>query len=121
MLDTRKRAEFSDLLLTVTALGRSHRRTRTCTPARKPIPCQDGQLQDRCHATGAYARAAISETVAPMGFGSVLGAVIGGLLVGIVPSAVLKLGLGVILIVSAWRTFRHSQQPAVQTAGAPAT
>jgi uncharacterized membrane protein YfcA len=56
-----------------------------------------------------------------MGLGSVLGAVIGGLLVGIVPSAVLKLGLGVILIVSVWRAFRHSQQPAVQTAGAPAT
>jgi uncharacterized membrane protein YfcA len=56
-----------------------------------------------------------------MGHGSVLGAVICGLFVGIVPSAVLKLGLGVILIVSAWRTFRHSQQPAVQTAGAPAT
>jgi uncharacterized protein len=56
-----------------------------------------------------------------MDLGSVLGTVIGGLLVGIVPSAVLKLGLGVIPIVSAWRNFRHSQQPAVQTAGAPAT
>ena len=38
MLDIRKRAAFSDLLLAVTALG-LHRRTRTRTPARKPIPC----------------------------------------------------------------------------------
>jgi uncharacterized membrane protein YfcA len=37
----------------------------------------------------------------------VLGAVIGGLLVGSVPAGILKLGLGVILIVSAWRTFRR--------------
>jgi uncharacterized membrane protein YfcA len=59
---------------------------------------------------GAYDRSALAETVAPMGLGSVIGAVIGGLLVGAVPAAVLKLGLGVILIISAWRTFRHSQK-----------
>ena len=41
------------------------------------------------------------------GLGSVLGAVIGGLLVGSVPAALLKLGLGIILILSAWRTFRR--------------
>ena len=35
---------------------------------------------------GAYTRAAIAETVAPMGIGSVIGAIIGGLLVGIVPA-----------------------------------
>jgi hypothetical protein len=40
--------------------------------------------------------------------------------VGIAPSSVLKLGLGVILIISAWRTFRHSQEPDVHTASAPA-
>jgi uncharacterized protein len=57
---------------------------------------------------GAYDRAALSETVAPMSLGSVIGAVIGGLLVGAAPSAVLKIGLGVLLIVSAWRTFRHT-------------
>jgi uncharacterized protein len=55
----------------------------------------------------AYASSALAETVAPMGVGSVIGAVIGGLLVGSVPAAVLKFGLGVILIVSAWRTFRR--------------
>ena len=44
-----------------------------------------------------------------MGLGSVIGAVIGGLLVGAVPDPVLKVGLGVILIVSAWRTFRHTK------------
>jgi uncharacterized membrane protein YfcA len=69
---------------------------------------------------GAYSQEAIVETVVPMGFGSVIGAIIGGLLVGIAPSSVLKLGLGVILIISAWRTFRHSQEPDVHTASAPA-
>ena len=58
---------------------------------------------------GAYDRSALTGTVAPMGLGSVIGAVIGGLLVGAVPAAVLKVGLGVILLISAWRTFRHNQ------------
>lgn len=43
----------------------------------------------------------------PMGFGSVIGALLGGLLVGIVPVMALKLILGVILIASAVRIFRH--------------
>jgi uncharacterized membrane protein YfcA len=55
----------------------------------------------------AYASRALAETVAPMGIGSMIGAVIGGLLVGSVPAAVLKFGLGVILIISAWRTIRR--------------
>jgi uncharacterized membrane protein YfcA len=50
-------------------------------------------------------RADLTQTVAPMGVGSVVGAVVGGLFVGVVPAAVLKLGLGVILIVSAVRIF----------------
>ena len=50
-------------------------------------------------------RADLTQTVAPMGLGSVVGAVIGGLFVGVVPAAVLKLVLGVILIVSAVRIF----------------
>jgi uncharacterized membrane protein YfcA len=54
---------------------------------------------------GAHSHAAIAQTVVPM---------------GIVPSSVLKLGLGLILIVSVWSTFRHSQQPDVRTASAPA-
>src|SRR5687768_5086574 len=56
----------------------------------------------------AYPSTALAQTVAPMGLGSVIGAVIGGLLVGSVPAALLKLGLGIILILSAWRTFRHT-------------
>jgi len=57
---------------------------------------------------GAYRdRAALRGTVAPMAAGSVLGAVAGGLLVGTVSSAALKVALGVILVVSAVRTFRH--------------
>jgi uncharacterized membrane protein YfcA len=57
----------------------------------------------------AYDRTALTETVAPMGLGSVIGAVLGGLLVGLVPTAVLKVVLGLILIFSAWRTFRHAR------------
>ena len=57
---------------------------------------------------GAFAgRAAVTGTVVPMGAGSVLGALLGGLLVPYTPQALLKLGLGVILNVSAWRIFRH--------------
>ena len=51
-------------------------------------------------------RADLTQTVAPMGVGSVVGAVAGGLFVGVVPAAALKFVLGVILIVSAARIFR---------------
>jgi uncharacterized membrane protein YfcA len=51
-------------------------------------------------------RADLNQTVAPMGAGSVVGAMVGGLLVGLVPAAALKLVLGIILIVSAVRIFR---------------
>lgn len=54
-----------------------------------------------------YDRSALAETVAPMGLGSVIGAVIGGLLAGSVPAAILKVGLGIVLLVSAWGTFRR--------------
>lgn len=54
---------------------------------------------------GGYHRPALAETVAPMGLGSILGAVTGGLLVDSVPAAVLKVGLGSVLIVSAARIF----------------
>lgn len=60
---------------------------------------------------GAYRdRAALTGTVAPMAAGSVLGAIVGGLLVGTVSSAALKIGLGIILVVSAVRTFRHRER-----------
>lgn len=48
-----------------------------------------------------------SRTIAPLSLGSALGALIGGLLVGIAPDSLLKLALGIILIVSAARAFRH--------------
>ena len=54
---------------------------------------------------GGYVRSALAETVAPMGIGSVIGAVMGGLLVGTVPASVLKVGLGIVLIGSAARIF----------------
>lgn len=53
--------------------------------------------------------------VAPMGAGSVVGAVAGGLLVGIVPAGALKLLLGIILIVSAARIFRGDRRPPRRT------
>src|SRR5215207_7359678 len=56
---------------------------------------------------GSFAeRADLTRTVAPMGIGSVIGVVVGGFLVGLVPAAALKLVLGVILVVSAVRIFR---------------
>jgi uncharacterized membrane protein YfcA len=55
----------------------------------------------------AYTSSDLARTVAPMGLGSMLGAVIGGLLVGSVPATLLKFGLGIVLIFSAWRTFRR--------------
>jgi|SRR5215213_8650059 len=55
---------------------------------------------------GSFAvRSDLTRTVAPMGVGSVAGAVVGGLFVGVVPAAALKLVLGAILIVSAVRIF----------------
>ena len=48
----------------------------------------------------------LTEKVASIGLGSVIGAVVGGLLVGLVPVAALKLILGMILIVLAIRIFR---------------
>jgi uncharacterized membrane protein YfcA len=57
---------------------------------------------------GTYAdRLDWTATIVPMGIGSIIGAVIGGLLVGIAPDSLLKVALGVILIVSAARVFRH--------------
>jgi uncharacterized membrane protein YfcA len=50
-------------------------------------------------------RADLTRTVTPMGAGSVIGAVAGGFLVGVVAASVLKFVLGVILIVSAVRIF----------------
>lgn len=59
---------------------------------------------------GAFAnRAALSDTVAPMGVGSVIGAVIGGMLVGVIPASVLKVTLGIILNVSAFRVFHKAK------------
>ncbi|MDP9282178.1 MAG: sulfite exporter TauE/SafE family protein, partial [Chloroflexota bacterium] len=62
---------------------------------------------------GDYAdRQALGGTVLPMSLGSVLGALAGGLAVGLVPAGVLKVGLGVILIWSAQRIFSGGHDPA---------
>jgi uncharacterized membrane protein YfcA len=57
-------------------------------------------------------RADVTQTVTPMGIGSILGAIVGGLLVGVIAPSILKLLLGVILLVSAIRTFHHVRQRA---------
>ena len=49
-------------------------------------------------------------TILPLGLGSVLGAVLGALTVAYIPSQALKIGLGIILIWSAWGVFRHLPQ-----------
>jgi uncharacterized membrane protein YfcA len=54
---------------------------------------------------GAFERPALVETVAPMSLGSVIGAVAGGMLVGLIPAASLKIILGLILNISAFRIF----------------
>ena len=62
----------------------------------------------RYRSQGAYReRLALTQTVAPMGVGSIIGAVLGGLLVGTMPASLLKMGLGILLMLSAIRTFRH--------------
>lgn len=52
-------------------------------------------------------RAVWRGTLLPLVAGSVLGAVIGALALGLVPGTALKLGLGLLLIWSAWAVFRH--------------
>lgn len=59
---------------------------------------------------GAYkSRSALTGTVAPMGVGSVIGALIGGALIGFIPAGALKTGLGVIVIASVLSIFRHAK------------
>ncbi len=57
-----------------------------------------------------YDQQALRQTVLPMGIGSIIGALIGGALVGIVAASVLKLGLGIILIASAIRVVLHDRR-----------
>lgn len=59
-------------------------------------------------------RSDVTQVILPMGLGSIIGAVIGGALVGIVSSEYLKLLLGLLLITSAVKMFR-------QTAAVPIT
>jgi uncharacterized membrane protein YfcA len=53
-----------------------------------------------------------------MGLGSIVGAVVGGAMVAYVSGGGLKLVLGVVLIASAVRIFRHATRPDAAT-GAP--
>ncbi len=55
-------------------------------------------------------RAVWRATILPLGAGSVLGAILGAFALGFVPSQALKIGLGIILIWSAWGVFRYLPQ-----------
>lgn len=60
---------------------------------------------------GAYKDSAVwKETIFPMSVGSVIGAILGGLLVGFVPPNYLKVGLGTILLWSAYKIFKKSRK-----------
>lgn len=66
-----------------------------------------GVVVGRYARSGAYSgHSDVTRTVLPMSLGSGVGAVTGGLIVGLVPVALLKVTLGVILILSAVRVFR---------------
>lgn len=54
-------------------------------------------------------RGALLKTVLPMSLGSLIGVVVGGMLVGIISPGVLKVALGVILNVSALQIFRRTR------------
>jgi len=65
------------------------------------------------HVSAAYVlreRAVWRATLAPLIMGSIIGAILGALALGHVPSQTLKIGLGIILIWSAWGVFRHLPQ-----------
>ena len=59
---------------------------------------------------GSFDRQSFAATVTPMGAGSVVGAAIRGILVGSVAAAILKILLGIVLIASAIRMFRHGRR-----------
>lgn len=54
-------------------------------------------------------RATISKTIAPMGLGSIIGAIAGGLSIGLISPATLKILLGIILNVSAFKVFHKTR------------
>ncbi len=64
----------------------------------------------RYAARGAYIRRDLAVLVLPMGLGSVVGALAGGLLVPYLPTRALKLVLGAVLIASAVRIFHHTRR-----------
>jgi uncharacterized membrane protein YfcA len=70
----------------------------------------------RCIAAGALREPGhLQRTLMPMAAGSIVGALNGGLLVGMVPGDWLKGLLGVALIWSAWKAFHHVSPVAVST------
>lgn len=63
-------------------------------------------------------RAVWRATILPLGAGSVLGAIVGASLLGIVSAEALKIGLGIVLVWSAWGVFRHLPHKGLPQTGA---
>jgi len=69
----------------------------------------------RYRASGAYRREDLREIVWPMGLGSTVGALLGGALLSIAPVALLKFGLGLILLASATKSLLESRRQHVKS------
>jgi uncharacterized membrane protein YfcA len=70
----------------------------------------------RWRAQGGYQdHGALSSVVTPMAAGSIVGALLGGVLLAYAPTAALKFGLGVILLLSAAKTLRDLRRGAKAT------
>lgn len=52
-------------------------------------------------------RETLTRLVLPMGAGAALGAILGGMLIGVASTSLLKIGLGALLIWSAWKVWTH--------------
>jgi uncharacterized protein len=62
------------------------------------------------HARTVFDRSAFLEIVTPMGIGSIIGSIAGGLMLGLISPNLLKIILGVVLIASAARMFSDSKR-----------
>ena len=64
----------------------------------------------RYAARGAISQRALRSTIVPMSVASIVGAIVGGTFAAAVPVKVLRVGLGILLIVSSQIVFRRKPQ-----------